>query len=54
MKDKLTTMPAAGIPHAAGCKRPAPVLRLSWKQEREAWCDGCGRAQRLDGQEVAR
>ena len=33
-----STPTSTGIPHAAGCKRPAPVLRLSWKQEREAWC----------------
>ena len=49
-----STQPSTGIPHAAGCRRPAPVLRLSWKQEREAWCPGCGRSQRLDGQGVAR
>ena len=43
-----STPTSTGIPHAAGCKRPAPVLRLSWKQEREAWCPGCGRAASLD------
>lgn len=31
------------IPHAARCKRPAPVLRLSWRRTPELWCGGCGR-----------
>jgi len=26
-----TSTAAPSIPHAAACKRPAPVLRLSWK-----------------------
>ena len=32
------------IAHAARCKRPAPVLRLSWRQQPELWCPACGRA----------
>lgn len=31
------------LPHAARCPRPAPVLRLSWRGEPEAWCSACGR-----------
>lgn len=31
------------IPHAAGCKRPAPTLRLSWGGTPELHCPGCGR-----------
>ena len=31
------------IPHASRCKRPAPVLRLSWAGTPEAFCPGCGR-----------
>ena len=42
----MTTAPS--IPHADGCRRPAPVLRLSWRRTPEQWCPGCGRAARLD------
>lgn len=32
------------IPHYRTCNRPKPVLRLSWKQEPEQFCPGCGRS----------
>lgn len=38
-----TTPTTPTIPHAAACKRPAPVLRLSWRGTPEQWCGGCGR-----------
>ena len=31
------------LPHAARCKRPAPVLRLSWRGTPEIHCPSCGR-----------
>lgn len=41
-EQSMSTDPAK-IPHGRSCKRPAPVLRQSWKQEPEIWCPGCGR-----------
>ena len=32
------------INHSARCRRPAPVLRLSWRGEPERFCPACGRA----------
>jgi hypothetical protein len=31
------------LAHPPTCRRPAPVLRLSWAGRPEAWCPGCGR-----------
>lgn len=31
------------IPHSSACRRPAPVLRQSWRGLPEAWCPSCGR-----------
>lgn len=43
------------IDHAQTCRRPAPLLRLSWDRLPELWCAGCGRcAPAPDGREVAR
>lgn len=39
-----TTTTHTEIPHAARCRRPAPVLRLSWRGTPELWCGGCGRS----------
>ncbi|MHA6512003.1 hypothetical protein [Tessaracoccus sp. Z1128] len=50
----MTSTTAPAIPHAPACKRPAPVLRLSWKQTPEAACPGCGRTMALDAEGVAR
>ena len=35
------------IAHTARCKRPVPILRLSWRQQPELFCPGCGRATAL-------
>lgn len=42
-----TTTTHTEIPHAARCRRPAPVLRLSWRRTPELWCPGCGRSTAL-------
>lgn len=34
----------APIPHSAGCRRPTPHTRLSWRGDPELFCPGCGRA----------
>lgn len=45
MTTATSTQPSTGmIPHAAGCRRPTPTLRLSWKGQPEAHCPGCGRS----------
>lgn len=31
------------IVHSTRCRRPAPLLRLSWRGTPEAWCPSCGR-----------
>lgn len=31
------------VEHAKTCKRPAPLLRLSWRGTPELWCPSCGR-----------
>lgn len=36
------------IPHHRNCKRPAPILRLSWLQTPELFCPGCGRTAPAD------
>lgn len=38
------------INHDSRCKRPTPHLRRSWTGEPEAYCPGCGRNARLEGQ----
>ena len=34
---------AALIDHGPGCQRPAPSMRLSWRNEPEIQCPACGR-----------
>lgn len=44
MTTTTSTPTSTEIPHAAGCRRPTPTLRLSWKGQPEAHCPGCGRS----------
>lgn len=43
-REKINPGGALTIPHSRSCKKPVPVLRLSWKRTPEFWCPGCGRS----------
>ncbi|MGO1385742.1 MAG: hypothetical protein ACTHU1_13280 [Arachnia sp.] len=43
MSASVTTEAHRRLAHGPGCARPAPALRLSWLNEPEAQCPGCGR-----------